>query len=181
MFFSVNGGAGSLVDTHAAAQPAGGAEFFTHGSIPTPQSGAVNQVTSHAWYATVTDGTTTGTSVTRTRTYVYPFFYGVEAAGLTAQQLYTAFVGAGKLTKVKSDTTAAFAPVGQYYYLMYPVSYGPLTQILDQSSFNITPDFTVRSGTANEDVVGADGTTQAYYVYEFDNLTSLSQNLTFNF
>lgn len=181
LFFSLNGGAGVSQDNHAAVNPGGGAETFSDAVVPTPQSGVVNQVTTHGWYATVTDGTTTDSTVTRTRTYVYPFFYGSAAAGQTAQQLYTAFNPAGKIVKTKSNTTAAFAPVGQYYYFMYPAAYGALNVIYDQNGFNITADFTYRIGTANEDVAGLDTTSQPYIVYEFKNLTSLAQNLTFNF
>jgi hypothetical protein len=147
-------------DNTPPAFPTGGAEVFPYTyTISTPQT----------FTATATDGTATTTSNTISYTFCYPFFYGSGAAGLTGAAIYAAFNPAGKIIQNQANTTKAFAPVGQYYYFCYPDSIPALSVI--------TADFTVRTVS----ITGLDGTAQTYKVYEYNNLTSLAQNLTFNF
>jgi len=159
----------TLIDDNTPpAFPTGGAEVF-------PYTHTIS--TAETYTATATDGTATTTSNTISYTFCYPFFYGVGAVGLTGAQIYAAFNPAGKIIQNQADTTKAFAPTNQYYYFCYPNTLPALTVIYDQNGFNITADFTLRTDT----ITGLDGTSQTYKIYEFNNLTSLSQNLTFNF
>lgn len=168
---SINGGAFATIDTVAVPLPNGGLETF---SDTPPAPVAVAQVASQVYRSTVGDGTTTANSNTRTYSYVYPFYYGSGAVGLSG-------AGVGALTKaivVQGSYTRAFAPVAQVYYYAYPSSYPALTSIIDQNGFNITADWTVTTPVV---ITGLDATPQNYRVYEFNNLTSLAQNITFNF
>lgn len=168
---SINGAAYSTIDTVAVPIPGGGVEVYAD-SPPAPV--AVSQVGTQAYRSTVGDGTTTSNSNVRTYTYVYPFYYGSGAPGLSG-------AGVGALTKaivVQGNYTRAFAPVAQVYYYAYPSSYPALTSIFDQNGFNITADWTVTSPVV---ITGLDATPQNYRVYEFNNITSLGQNITFNF
>lgn len=109
-----------------------------------------------------------------THTFVYPFYYGVGAQGLTGAQ-----VGAlAKIIQTQQNTTRAFAPVNQVYYFAYPAAYPNLTSIKDGNGFNITADWTLHNPVV---ITGLDGSPQNYKVYEFNNLNSTSQNLTFTF
>jgi len=162
----------ATIDTVAAPIAAGGAEAYNDAvGIPS---------TSASYTCVVGDGTATTTSNTLSFTFCYPFFYGVGAAGLNAAAIYAAFNPGGKIIQNQTNTTKAFAPVGQYYYFCYPATLPNLSNIYDQNGFDITADFTLRND-ATTIITGLDGTAQQYKVYEFDNLTSLSQNLTFEF
>ena len=106
--------------------------------------------------------------------FVYPFYYGVGAPGLSPASIRSTF---GATITGAGDKTYAFAPTSQVYYFAFPQSYGTLTRILDWNGFDITADFTVRS----ELLTGLDASAQSYYIYEFNNLVSHSaQNLTFD-
>lgn len=171
LMFSINGGVAASQDTHAAVNPTGGAETFTDPGVPAPQADVVNQVTSHAWYATVTDGTSTGTSVTRTRTYVYPYYWGVGAPALTSTQV----AALTKTVKIESSSNVTTSPSNEVWYYAYPKSYGLLSQITDQNGFayNINQadplkDWLIR----DETITGLDTTVQDYYIYEFLHLTT---------
>lgn len=103
-------------------------------------------------------------SNTVTFTFVYPYYSGVGAAGLTAAQV-------AALTKDVRVSTASlaksFSPNGsQVLYFAYPASYGALTSILDVNNFNTIGDWTQRT----EDITGLDGNPVSYYIYEFNNV-----------
>jgi hypothetical protein len=105
--------------------------------------------------------------------FVYPFYYGVGAQGLNGAQ-----VGAlTKLIQAQGDKTLAFAPVVEVYYFAYPDAYPALTTILDGNGFDITADWTLHV----EAITGLDGNPIDYKIYEFNNLNSTAQNITFNF
>jgi hypothetical protein len=96
-------------------------------------------------------------------TFVYPYYYGPGAVGLTAAAV------AG-LTKDIRTSTASLnrvftATAGQVYYFAYLASYGALTSILDENGFETIGDWTLRT----EDITGLDATAQSYRIYEFDN------------
>lgn len=173
---SLNGGAYATVYNEAAVNPNG----QTYSTMWQPSDDfawplvQVNQVSTLAYRGRAGDGTTTTNASAHTQTYVYPFYYGVGAPGLSGAQI----AALTKLVQTQGDKTLAFAPTVEVYYFAYPASYPDLTRILDQNLFDITADFTLRNPVS---ITGADGTAQNYKVYEFNNLTSLAQNLTFDF
>ena len=169
---SDNGAAFATIFTVPTPAPSGGPELYSD-APPVPP--AVSQVATQRYRSTVGDGTATSNSNILQFTYVYPFYYGVGAPGLTGAQI-------GALTKIiqtQQNTTRPFSPVVEVYYFAYPASYPNLTSILDPSSFNITADFTLRPSVT---ITGLDGSPQTYKVYEFNNLTTQTAfNITFNF
>jgi hypothetical protein len=164
---SNNGGAYSTIETVGVPNPAGGAENYIDVT-------GVGGFASTSYRATVGDGTATSNSSVRTYTYVYPFYYGVGAPGLSD----AAIGGLTKIIETVGDKTRPFSPSTQVFYFAYPSAYPTLTRVLDPSSFDITADFTIRTVT----ITGLDGTPQSYRVYEYNNLTTQTAfNLTFDF
>lgn len=170
---SYNGAAFTTIFTVPVPNPNGGIEVFA--DTPTFPLTQVSQVSTVDWRSTVGDGTTTSNSNVPRQTYVYPFYYGVGAPGLTGAQ-----VGAlTKLIQVVGDKVLLFSPTMQVYYFAYPASYANLTRILDQNGFDITADFTLRNPVT---ITGLDGTPQNYKIYEFNNLTTqVNFQITFDF
>jgi hypothetical protein len=107
-------------------------------------------------------GPTTVTS-TASFTFVYPYYSGAGAVGLTAAQVaaLTKDVRVSSSNLTKSFTTTN----GQVYYFAYPASYGALTSILDINGFETFPDWTLRT----ENITGLDGNAISYRIYEFNN------------
>lgn len=142
--------------SYPTPNPAGGTEApYTDSSAP---------VTANTTYtATVGDGTSTGTA-TRTYSFCYPYYYGVGAPGLSG----AAIGGVTKIIQLQANTSTITSPTSQVYYFAYPASYPNLTSILDQSGFETIADYTLRTVS----IVGLDGTSQSYKVYEFNNLTT---------
>jgi len=155
-----------VIHTYGAPNPAGGAE-----PPYTDVSGAVTTTTTYT--ATVGDGTSTSTG-TGTYTFIYPYYYGSDAPALTGAQIRSQLT---TLVATQASRTLAFSPTAEVYYYAYPAAYANLTSIIDQNGFNITADWTLRNPVV---ITGLDGTPQNYKVYEFNNLTSLAQNITFN-
>lgn len=118
----------------------------------------------------------TVTSNVLTVQFVYPYFYGVGAPGLTAQQLYTAFNASGKIIQTQAGTTSvATSPSSQIWYFMYPAAYDLLSSIYDENGFiyNIdqadpNKDWNIRTGN----VTGLDGSAVLYRIYEFVRTTT---------
>lgn len=155
--------AGSLVNTVATPTPGGGSEVYTDN---TPFADTMS------FYAQVDDDGTTGgpttvQSNTVTFTYVYPYYYGVGAAGLSGAAI-------AALTKDirtnSSSVTASFSPTVQKIYFAYPSAYAALTSILDPNGFEILSSFTV----STKSITGLDATTQSYRVYELTTPTTQS-------
>ena|ERR1700744_2346563 len=150
--------------------------------VPSPHSGGGTEtytdtatVTNTATYtATVSDGNRTVTSNSITFNFVYPFYYGVGAQGLTGAQVQALT----KLVQVKQNTTVTTSPNVQVYYFAYPQAYGSLVSIKDQNGFNVTAGYTQRSVT----LTMLDSTNQPYYIYEFNTLTSQTNfSISYNF
>jgi hypothetical protein len=112
------------------------------------------------------DGTTGGPSTVSASsafTFVYPYYYGAGAVGLTASAV-------AALTKDIRVSTASLnrvftATAGQVFYFAYPASYGALTSILDENGFETFNDWTLRT----ENITGLDGNPVSYRIYEFEN------------
>lgn len=167
---NINSAGFTTINTVASPLPNGGIETYSD-SPPAPV--AVSQVGTQVYRATVGDGTSTANSNGRNYTYVYPFYYGVGAQGLTGAQI-------GALTKaivIDGNYTRAYTATNQVPYYAFPTSYPNLTSIIDQNGFNVTADWTLRSVS----ITGLDGTPQTYKVYEENNLTTVTGfSYTFN-
>lgn len=156
---------GNLIDTVGSPNPSGGSNNYT-------DSTAIASTTS--WTAKVTDNVSTTTSNAQTITFVYPFFYGVGAPGLTMVQI----AALTKLIQIKTNSTITMSPSNQVYYFAYPAAYGSLTSIIDQNGFNVTGGYTQNTYS----YTAADGTIQSYYAYVFNSLTTQTNfKQTFNF
>lgn len=145
-----------VIHNVAAPNPAGGTETYTDTVLVDDTTAFDAQVSD--------DGVTWVTSNTRVYTFVYPYYYGVGAQSLTPAQV----AGLTKVVAAKSDKVYVFNPVDQVYYFAYPASYGDLTSILDTNGFETLDDWTKRV----EDIVGLDGSSVSYNIYEFNNVTT---------
>ena len=145
---------GSSIHNVSSPDPSGGTETYT-------DSNSVNDDTTYRVDAS--DGTTTVNSY-RTYSFVYPYYHGVGAPGLSPSEIQNLT----KMIETKSDKTVHESPTEEVYYFAYPASYGSLSLILDNNGFDVTADFT----ETTESFSMNDGTTQDYLVYELKNLTT---------
>ena len=113
-----------------------------------------------------------------TITWYAPVFYGVGAAGLTVAQLQSL----SKKITGEVSFNADFTTVNQKIYIAYPAAWGNLSLIEDQNHFDITADFTKSTKSFTNNPGYYEGTTMDYYVYEYNNLTNLTNfKVYFNF
>lgn len=119
----------------------------------------------------VNDGSQITTSNTLQYNFTYPVYIGSGLQGYTAAQIQS-------LTKVivepNSQIQQSLSPNASVMYIATPVTYNPLTAIYDPNGNNTISDWIVT--TKNFTV--ADGSTQSYRCYEFQNLTTQTQFLT---
>lgn len=115
--------------------------------------------------AGVGDDSTNFSATTEPR-WVYPYYYGVGAQGLTGAEI----AGLTKLIVLSGNKTESFSPTAQVPYFAYPAAYGDLTSILDPNGFETIGDWTKSTKT----IVGLDSTSQNYTCYEFNNPTTQS-------
>jgi len=121
------------------------------------------------------NGPTNVISSTVTFSFVYPYYWGVGATGLTPAQV-------AALTKTVQNNTnsqaVAFTPaVGQKYYFAYPASYGALTSILDQNNFETIADWTL----TKSNITGLDASAVSYRIYSFNNLVGVAGTYSYTF
>jgi len=144
------------------ANPGGGSEVHVDSSAPFSDN--------LTFRVDVTDNGATGgpstVSSSRTFNFVYPYYYGIGAAGLTPAQV-------AALTKdVRTENTnydrSFGAATSQVYYFAYPASYGALTSILDENGFEVFGDWT--ETIAN--ITGLDTNAVSYRIYEFNNVVT---------
>lgn len=147
----------SLIHTQASPIAGGGLETYTD-TTPVTSNGIT-------FTAKAGDGTQTTTSSGVSYTFVYPFYYGVGAQGLTGAQIRSNLT---MLIKTPSNTVTVTSPNSQVFYLAYPDTSPALTSILDQSGFETISDYTLRTVS----ITGLDGTPQTYKVYEYNNVTT---------
>lgn len=147
----------SLIHTQVAPLSGGGLESYVDA---TPVSTNGITFTSKAG-----DGTQTTTSSGSSYTFVYPFYSGVGAQGLTGAQIRSTLT---MLIKTPSNTTTVTSPTNQVFYLAYPNTSAGLTSILDTNGFETLSDYTLRTVS----ITGLDTTAQTYKVYEYKNLTT---------
>ena len=105
-------------------------------------------------------------------TYVYPYYQGIVAAD--AEVNADLVKGLEKIVKEKQDQTFSYTTSNQKVIYAFPKSYGELSSILDGNGFEQKAGMKVHT----IDIVGLDGTKQAYYVYE-DGVSSTSFKYTF--
>lgn len=157
--------------TSGGGIPSGGNSTYTYGS-------SFSDTTSFTAKATDTAGPLGGptevTSNTLTYSFVYPYFVGAGATGLSAASV------AGLTKRIIASTTSRTetisASAGNVFYFAYPASYGALTSILDVNNFETLPDWTLRT----ENITGLDGNAVSYRIYEFKNpVTAGSYQYTF--
>jgi len=153
-----------LINTVAIPDENGGTETYVE---------TTDVVLNTSFQAKVTDGTTLVNSNILNYNFVYPYIYGSDAPAKSFASMYTDFT---KAVESQENKTTSFSPTTEVMYFGYPASYPDLTIILDQNGFNVTNDWTKRTGT----ITGLDGTPQSYKVYEFENLTSFT-NLAYQF
>lgn len=101
----------------------------------------------------------------KTFSFVYPFYWGVGAPGLTITQI----AALTKIIQTQGNKAVTTSPSNEVYYFAYPSAYGALSDILDDNQFSVITDYTYRQ---DEAYVGLDATSQDYDIYEFDNLTT---------
>lgn len=103
----------------------------------------------------------------------YPFLHGVSSMNLTSGGTATYSGLSGKLIATKSNKTVSLTGTSGYIYFCYPASYGPLTGILDHSSFQQLSSFTRYS--VNVTSVGlVNNWNTLYYIYKLNGTTSPS-------
>lgn len=120
-------------------------------------------------------GPTVVTSNTLTYSFVYPYYFGAGAVGLSA----AAVAGLSKniINSTASLNRSFTTTAGQVYYFAYPASYGVLTSILDENGFEVIGDWTLRV----ENITGLDLSPVSYNIYEFNNpVTAGTTDFTFS-
>lgn len=109
-------------------------------------------------------------------TFYSPIYYGVGPAGLDVagiQQLTKRIAG-------EVNFSAALTTNNNKVYVAYPAAYGDLISIKDQNLFVYTNDFTKTTRSFTNNGTYYKGVTMNYLVYEYNNLTTLT-NFTFYF
>lgn len=148
----------TLLTTYTGTIPTGGSETYTYSTPFTDNISFSAQADDDG----ATGGPTT-VSASASFTFVYPYYNGAGAVGLTPAQV-------AALTKDVIVSTATVnrtivATAGQVLYFAYPAAYPSLTSILDVNGFETISDWTLT--TAN--ITGLDATAQSYKIYEFNN------------
>ena len=106
-------------------------------------------------------------------TFVYPYYYGVCAAGATIDEALVE--GLTKDIQSKGNKTYSFSPNNACAVIAFPKAHGVLKSALDPSAFENIAAFTRHE----VNVTGLDGSTQAYYVYVSGAFTGSGFNYTF--
>nr|DAY69170.1 MAG TPA: hypothetical protein [Caudoviricetes sp.] len=126
--------------------------------------------------ARVTDATKTTSGGNVGYTFVYPFYWGVVDADVTAPTAEQVQA----LTKVvqgKGNKTFTYTTNGQRKVVAYPKAYGTLKKAIDPNGFD-NIDAMVRTEVS---ITGLDGTAQAYYVYTSSGVSSITEAYTYSF
>lgn len=121
--------------------------------------------------ATASDINSTTESNTRTRTLVYPYFYGVGISSLDAEDI----LALNKLVEIKGNKTLTFSPENEKIYFAYPVAYDELSEIND-GALDVTSAFSVTF----ENLTMLDGQVIQYAIFASNNLLTVN-NYTLNF
>ena len=145
---------GTIIHTVPSPNASGGSEVYLENNV-------VNSNTT--FQAVVSDGTLSNSS-SRTFNFVYPFYWGVGAPALTSAQVQALT----KAIETSGDKVVTTSPTNEVYYFAYPASYGDLTSVLDTNGFETLGAYTKRT----ENMTMLDASTQSYFIYEFNSLTT---------
>lgn len=127
--------------------------------------------TNQALKARVTDSAgTVKTASSSSFTFVNPYYYGVISDGVELTE--SLITGLTKLVVTKGGMTRTYTMVQQKAVLAYPASYGSLSKILDENSFNVTETFTQNTVTIND---------VSYYVYVLNSPATSTMKYTFSY
>jgi hypothetical protein len=114
------------------------------------------------------NGGTPITSNTVTFTFVYPYYSGKGAPGLTNAQIQSTMTKQVIQTAATVTTGNLTASNGETFYFAQPASYTAITSILDINGFETFADWTVSTGN----LTMADGASVSYRFYRFNNTVS---------
>ena len=96
--------------------------------------------------------------------FYYPTYYHAGAAGADE----TAIKGGTKRVETSQVSSYSYTVVTGHFYLAYPQTFDPLTEILNPSNLNVLPSMTRTTPTWE----APDGTQVPYYVYEWTSATT---------
>jgi len=142
------------------------------------ESTAITDTTTFS--ATLTDADGRVASSSATITFLYPILYCVGPQAMTRSAIFAA---ATKILSASRARNISFTTTGNVAYYAYPFALGELTLITDPMGFDVRNDWHIQpAGTTPriENIVGLDGTSQSYYIYEFKNPTATTQAYTFS-
>lgn len=126
--------------------------------------------------ARVTDATKTTSGGNVGYTFVYPFYWGVVDADVTAPTAEQV-AALTKVVQAKGNKTFTYTTNGQRKVVAYPKAYGTLKKAIDPNGFD-NIDAMVRNEVS---ITGLDGTAQAYYVYTSSGVSSITEAYTYSF
>lgn len=106
-------------------------------------------------------------------TFVYPYYYGVCAAGATIDEALVE--GLTKDVSGKGQKAYSYTTNNQCAVIAYPKAHGVLKSALDPNAFENIAAFT----RSEVKVTGLDGKTQTYYVYVSGAFTGTAFKYTF--
>ena len=105
--------------------------------------------------------------------FVYPYYYGVIAAGAAADAATVKALT--KAVQAKGTKAFNFTASDQKMAFATPAANGVIKTITDPNGFNVTDTFT----QSTVSITGLDGTAQSYYVYTSDATTVSAFKMTF--
>ena len=123
----------------------------------------------------VNDGISDVTATTNSFTFVYPYYYGVIANDVEITE--DLIKGLTKQVVTKGNKSYTYSPNFQKMVIAYPKSYGVLKSILDPNGFEQKASFTV----TELNIIGLNGTSQAYYVYTNGASTNINFTMQFKY
>ena len=167
------------VFSNAYVDPSVGANitFTAQAGAYSVQQTGVSVDTSYRSYITTGNSGRIG-SPTRSINFVYPYFWGMTAADLTAggNPLYLALT---KAIQNRGNKAVTYDGNLQYIYFAYPAAYGDLTSIKDPSNLEAFTSFTKYVVNVTSSGLDTDWTV-SYNVYRNNDLTIVN-NGTFTF
>lgn len=146
---------------------AGGTITFSGLSVAVPSTSVVLTVKATDENGSVVSADTAGWN------FVYPYFYGICDAG--AEITEALVEGLTKDVQSKGNKTYSYSPNNQCAVIAFPKAHGVLKSALDPNAFENISAFTRHE----INIVGLDGSSQAYYVYVSGAFTGSGFKYTF--
>lgn len=162
---------GSVINTILENCANGGSFSYTFSSPVNITSNISNSY----FKVVASDSTSDVTANTSSFTFVYPYYYGVINDNATITE--SLIKSLTKQVVAKGNKTYTYNPNFQKMVIAYPKAYGALKSILDPNGFEQMASFTMQE----LNIVCADSTTQAYYVYYNGSSTNTNFNMTFKY